>query len=200
MDSGLIAGVVAGDTLSRLHVSGDFERFFADASPAFAHCGKLLGFRRGRGWGGVIPSVRRRMRSSRLLYCLPMMFMLPAHVALLRSFSELESSANHGRLGSGPSSRMVGAHEVADNCDSLARRWGMLATLERAWNSSGPCRFWSSMGSTRRQFCRTRSIFLGCACFCSQNRGVNCSWLQAISRFKFHTNSNQLYLKARRIE
>ena len=36
--------VVAGGVLSRLYVSGVFEHFFAAASPAFAHCCKLLSY------------------------------------------------------------------------------------------------------------------------------------------------------------
>ena len=64
------------------------------------------------------------LHDSCILYYLPKKLLLPAHMAL----SELESSGNHGRTGSGPSSCMVGAREVADSCDSLVRRWSMLAT------------------------------------------------------------------------
>ena len=108
-----------------MHVSGVFEHVFAAASPAIAHCGKLLCFSGGVGGrvGGWYFPV------GPTTYMLLTNFVLPAHMALRPACSKWESSAKHGRSGSGASSRMVEVREIADSCDSLLRRWGMLAAV-----------------------------------------------------------------------
>ena len=74
-------------------------------------------------WGG------RWGGASRRLYYLPQKLLLPSH-ALLRSFSKLESSVNKDGL---EVVQVVPWWEraVADSCDSLVRRWGMLAAVWR---------------------------------------------------------------------